>query len=79
MERAILRLLEEDGALTYERIAAVLDEPPDAVRSALQELRDRGWVELTGTGEIEGHSASPSMNWQLTPDGSEELARSRLD
>ena len=79
MERDILNLLDEDGALTFERIAAALDEPPDAVRSALQTLRDRGLVELTGGGEILGHTASPSMNWQLTQSGIDEVARSRSE
>jgi predicted ArsR family transcriptional regulator len=77
MERAILELLGEDGELTYERIAGRLDEAPDVVRGALQSLRDRGWVELTG--EIQGHTASPSMNWQLTHAGRVELARNRLE
>ncbi len=79
MERAILDLLGEDGALTYERIAARLDEAPDVVRGALQSLRERGWVELTGGGEIQGHTASPSMNWELTQAGRVEVARSRLE
>jgi predicted ArsR family transcriptional regulator len=79
MEAAILVLLGQEGGLTFEWIAARLDEPPDSVRSALQTLRDRGWAELTGTGEIQGHSASPSMTWQLTEAGRDELARSRLE
>jgi predicted ArsR family transcriptional regulator len=43
MEGSILELLEQHGSLAYEQIAAHLGAPPDAIRSALQGLRERGW------------------------------------
>jgi hypothetical protein len=47
MELAILALLEQHGSLAYEQVTAHLGEPPNAVRSALQAMRERVWVPST--------------------------------
>jgi DNA-binding transcriptional ArsR family regulator len=56
MQGSILELLERHGALGYEQIASLLGEPPDAVRNALADLRDRGLVDVLAVGELEGTS-----------------------
>jgi predicted ArsR family transcriptional regulator len=77
MERAIFELLEQHGALAYEQIAAHLNEPPDLVRNALADLRDRGFVDALSIGELEGNVTRAASYWRLTDAGCEELARRR--
>jgi DNA-binding transcriptional ArsR family regulator len=77
VERRILELLERRASLAYDQIAAHLDEPPSAVRSALASLRDGGLVEVLTTGDIEAHSRHVAMYWRLTDTGRDELARRR--
>ena len=78
MESAILALLEQHGSLGYEQIAAHLNQGPDAVRNALQDLRDRGLVDVLSVGELEGHSTRAAAYWRLTDAGREELAQLRF-
>jgi len=66
MENAILALLEQHGSLGYEQIAAHLNQGPDAVRNALQALRDRGLVDVLSVGELEG--AQPTSGRLLATD-----------
>jgi predicted ArsR family transcriptional regulator len=77
MEGSILELLERHGSLAYEQIAAHLNEPPDAVRNALADLRERGLVDVLTVGELEGHTTRAAAYWRLTEQGREELARRR--
>ena len=74
VERAILEILNEYGSLGYEQIAAHLTEPPDAVRRALENLRDRGLVGVLSVGELEGHQTRAASYWRLTDEGREELS-----
>jgi DNA-binding transcriptional ArsR family regulator len=77
VERRILELLEQCGSLAFDQIAAHLDEPPSAVRSALGGLRDGGLVEVLTTGDTEAHSTHVATYWRLTDAGRDELARRR--
>jgi predicted ArsR family transcriptional regulator len=54
MEGSILELLEQHGSLGYEQIAAHLGEPPDAVRSALVDLRAGGWSTFSASASWRG-------------------------
>jgi predicted ArsR family transcriptional regulator len=77
VETAILELRERHGSLAYEQIAAQLGEPSDAVRNALSDLRDAGFVDVLAVGELEGHVTRAASYWRLTDAGREELARRR--
>jgi predicted ArsR family transcriptional regulator len=77
MEGSILELLERHGALGYEQIASLLGKPPDAVRNALADLRDRGLVDVLAVGELNGNLTTAASYWRLTDQGREELARRR--
>jgi DNA-binding transcriptional ArsR family regulator len=77
IERRILELLEQRAPLVYDQITAHLDEPPNAVRSALASVRDRGLVEVVTPFEAEAHSTHIAVFWRLTDAGHEELARRR--
>jgi predicted ArsR family transcriptional regulator len=46
VEGSILELLEQHGSLASEQVAALLQEPPDDVRNALNDLRERGLVDV---------------------------------
>jgi predicted ArsR family transcriptional regulator len=75
MEGSILALLEGHESLGFEQIVAHLGEPPDAVRSALTDLRDSGFVSVLSVGETEGHTKGVASYWRLTDRGREELVR----
>lgn len=75
MEASILALLARHESLGFDQIVAHLAEPPDAVRSALTDLRDSGLVAVLSIGETEGHIKSAASYWRLTDQGREELAR----
>jgi predicted ArsR family transcriptional regulator len=77
MEGSILELLERHGALGYEQVASLLGRPPDEVRNALADLRNRGPVDVLAVGELEGNLTTAASYWRLTDDGREELARRR--
>jgi predicted ArsR family transcriptional regulator len=77
MDGSILALLEQHGSLAYEQIAAHLNEPPDAVRSALGNLRHRNLVDVLGISEVEGHGTREGAYWRLTDAGRLELSRMR--
>jgi predicted ArsR family transcriptional regulator len=77
MEGSILELLEQHGSLGYEQIAALLQEPPDAVRNTLASLRDSGLVDALSVGALEGNVTRPASYWRLTDAGGAELARRR--
>ena len=69
MEGSILRLLQLHESLGFEQIVAHLGESPDAVRSALTDLRDSGFVSVLSVGETEGHVRSAASYWRLTDRG----------
>jgi predicted ArsR family transcriptional regulator len=77
MEGSILALLAQHESLGFEQIAAHLGEPPDAVRNALTDLRDSGFVSVLRVGELEAHTTKAASYWRLTDRGREELARRR--
>jgi predicted ArsR family transcriptional regulator len=77
MEGSILEVLEQHGSLGYEQIAALLQEPPDAVRNMLASLRDREFVDVLSVGELEGNVTRAASYWRLTDEGRAELARRR--
>jgi predicted ArsR family transcriptional regulator len=77
MEGSILALLEQHGSLGYEQIAAFLSAPPDAVRNALNDLRDGGFIGVLSVGELQGHDTRSASYWRLTEAGRAELARRR--
>jgi len=79
MEGSILELLEQHGSLGYEQIAAHVGEPPDAVRSALVDLREGGLVDVLSVGKLEGNLTTAASYWRLTDEGRRELARRRLE
>jgi DNA-binding transcriptional ArsR family regulator len=79
MEGSILELLEQHGSLGYEQIAAHLGESPDAVRSALTDLREGGLIDALSVGELEGHLTLAASYWRLTDAGRRELARRRSE
>jgi predicted ArsR family transcriptional regulator len=62
LELAILILLARHGSLAYEQIAAHLREPPEAVRSELASLCDRGLVVVLAVGELEAHSTQAAAS-----------------
>jgi len=76
-EGSILALLEHHGSLGYEQIAAHLGEPPDAVRNALTDLRERGLIEVLSVGELQGQLTAAASYWRLSDAGRAELARLR--
>ena len=73
MTLAIMRLLEEHGSLAHDHVAAQLGEPTDAVRAALQALRERGLVDVLGVGRLEGHLTTAVAHWRLTDAGRRHL------
>jgi predicted ArsR family transcriptional regulator len=79
MEGSILALLEQHESLGFDQIVAQLREPPDAVRSALVDLREGGLVGVLNIGETEGHTktGAGASYWGLTDRGRQELARRR--
>jgi predicted ArsR family transcriptional regulator len=77
MERSILELLEQHGSLGHEQVAAYLHDEPDAVRTALTAMRDRGLVNAVPVGELVGNRTNAAAYWRLTDAGRAELARSR--
>jgi predicted ArsR family transcriptional regulator len=77
MEASILALLEQEGSLAYDQVAAMLDQRPDAVRNVLTRLREGGLVDVVAVGELEGHSTRAASYWRLTDAGREELSRLR--
>lgn len=77
VEGSILALLEQHGSVGYEHIAAHLRRPPDAVRNALVDLRDRGLIDVLSVGELEGQPRSAASYWRLSDVGRAELARLR--
>jgi predicted ArsR family transcriptional regulator len=79
LDRSILALLEQRGALAYEQVAAHLQERPDIVRNALTDLRNRGLVDVLSVGELEGHTTRAASYWRLTDAGRDELASRRSE
>lgn len=77
MEGSILALLERHGSLAYEQIASLLRERPDAVRSVLVGLRDRGLIDALAVGEPVGHRTNAATYWRLTDAGRVAVARAR--
>jgi len=75
MEGSILRLLKLHESLGFEQIVAHLGESPNAVRNALQDLRESGFVSVLSVGETQGHVTGVASYWRLTERGREELAR----
>jgi hypothetical protein len=69
MEGSILALLEQHESLGFEQIAAHLSEPPEAIRDALTDLRDNGFVSVLSLGELEAHATSSASYWRLTDEG----------
>ena len=55
MEGSILALLNRHESLGFDQIVAHLAEPANAVRSALTDLRDSGFVGVLSVGETEGN------------------------
>jgi predicted ArsR family transcriptional regulator len=79
MEGSILRLLSRHEALGFDHIVAQLGRPPDAVRSALVDMREGGLVAVLSIGETEAHvrAGAGASYWRLTDRGREELVRRR--
>ena len=75
MELAILILLAQHGTLAFDQIVAHLDEPPSDVRHTLSDLREAGFVDVFGVGELQGHSTNAASYWRLTAAGRDELSR----
>jgi DNA-binding transcriptional ArsR family regulator len=76
VEGSILALLEHHGSLGYEQTAH-LGEPPDAVRNALTDLRERGLIDVLSVGELQGQLTAAASYWRLSDAGRAELARLR--
>lgn len=76
MEGSILELLELHESLAFDQIVMGLGEPPDAVRNALADLSDSGFISVLRIGEIQGQMTAASY-WRLTDRGRDELARRR--
>ncbi|HYY04018.1 MAG TPA: hypothetical protein VE736_09060 [Gaiellaceae bacterium] len=74
LDTRILALLDEHGSLGYDEIATQLDEPPDAIRASLTELRDLGFVDAVTVDELELHVTRAAVSWRLTDQGREQLA-----
>jgi hypothetical protein len=70
-------VLERHGSLGYEQLAALVDAPPDSVRSVLAQLRDRGLISVLPVGRLVDHRTDAVAYWQLTAAGRTELARLR--
>ena len=77
MEGSILALLDQHEALAFDQIVVRLGEAPDAVRGALNDLRDSGFASVLSIGETHGHVTAAASYWRLTDLGREELARRR--
>ena len=77
MEGSILELLEQHESLGYEQIASHLGEPAAAVRSAVADLRESGFVDAITVGELEGNLTTAASYWRLTETEREKLARRR--
>jgi len=75
MEGSILALLAQHESLGFDQIVARLGEAPDAVRNALQDLCDGGFVSVLSFGETQKHATAGASYWRLTARGREELAR----
>jgi len=79
MEGAIMALLARHESLGFDQLVTHLARPPEAVRSALIDLRDSGFVGVLSIGEIEGHTKGGAASyWRLTDQGRDELARRKL-
>jgi quercetin dioxygenase-like cupin family protein len=66
MEGSILALLNRHESLGFDQIVAHLAEPANAVRSALTDLRDSGFVGVLSVGETEGNAKGtfePGWRW----------------
>ena len=68
-------LLAEHRSLAYEQIAALIDEPPEAVRRELERLRDAGLVDVLAVGHLKGNVTNPTSYWRLTADGTALVER----
>ncbi len=77
VEGSILALLEQHGALAAEQVAAHLNQPTDAVQTALWGLHERGLVDVFGVGDLKDNFTRAVAYWRLTDDGRAELARLR--
>jgi predicted ArsR family transcriptional regulator len=77
VEGSILELLEQHGSLASEQVAALLQEPPDDVRNALNDLRERGLVDVVVIGRLDGADLSTPTYWRLTESGRSEIWRRR--
>lgn len=77
MDEAILQILEQHGSLAYAQVAALLREPPDAVRATLAGLRDRRLVAVLAVGDLVDHRTDAVAYWRLTDEGRAELSRLR--
>ena len=70
-------MLERHGSLGYEQLAAHLREAPDAVRTSLAGMRDRGLVDVLTVGKLVDNRTDAASYWRLTAAGRTELARLR--
>jgi hypothetical protein len=57
--------------------AARVDKPAGAVRSALTDLREAGFVEALTVGDLEAHTTNAASYWRLTDAGRAALERRR--
>jgi predicted ArsR family transcriptional regulator len=77
VEGSILELLEQHGSLASEQVAAMLRQPPDSVRNALNGLRERGLVDVVAFEHHDGENWSTPSYWRLTESGRSEIWRRR--
>jgi DNA-binding transcriptional ArsR family regulator len=75
MAGSILGLLAEHRSLAYEQIAAMVAEPPDAVRRELERLRDAGLVDVLAVGHLKGSVTNATSYWRLSAAGAALVER----
>lgn len=76
MEGRILELLTE-GALTQEQLSERLRTDEDSVRSELDDLRTRGFVELSTVTPHDAEARTPAVYWRITDSGRAHLEQLR--
>jgi predicted ArsR family transcriptional regulator len=76
VEGRILELLTE-GALTQEQLAASLRTDEGGARSELDDLRGRGFVELSTVTPHDTEAKTPAVYWRITDSGRAHLEQLR--
>jgi predicted ArsR family transcriptional regulator len=76
VEGRILELLTE-GALTQGQLSERLRTDEESVRSELDDLRARGFVELSTVTPHDTEATTPAVYWRITDSGRAHLEQLR--